>query len=85
MGRKLNTLKVFLDVCVAALFIVALKLMEAYSTPRRNGFFCDDESIRYPFRHGSISVPVLYTVTFGLPIISVRILICRSHHLSAIN
>ncbi|KAJ7986939.1 hypothetical protein DPEC_G00333580 [Dallia pectoralis] len=36
--------------------------------PYQRGFFCNDESIRYPFHSGTISSTVLYTVGFTLPI-----------------
>ncbi|KAG7241148.1 hypothetical protein INR49_025891 [Caranx melampygus] len=36
--------------------------------PYQRGFFCNDESIKYPFHHSTITSTVLYTVGFTLPI-----------------
>lgn len=36
--------------------------------PYQRGFFCSDDSIRYPFHHSTITSTVLYTVGFALPI-----------------
>ncbi|XP_029940189.1 phospholipid phosphatase 1 isoform X1 [Salarias fasciatus] len=36
--------------------------------PYQRGFFCSDDSIRYPFHHSTVTSTVLYTVGFSLPI-----------------
>lgn len=36
--------------------------------PYQRGFFCNDDSIKYPFHHSTITSTVLYTVGFALPI-----------------
>lgn len=36
--------------------------------PYQRGFFCSDDSIKYPFHHSTITSTVLYTVGFALPI-----------------
>ncbi|KAM3873871.1 phospholipid phosphatase 1 [Diretmus argenteus] len=36
--------------------------------PYQRGFFCNDESIRYPYHHSTVTSTVLYTVGFTLPI-----------------
>ncbi|XP_067842127.1 phospholipid phosphatase 1 isoform X1 [Heptranchias perlo] len=36
--------------------------------PYQSGFYCDDETIKYPFRNSTITSTVLYTVGFTLPI-----------------
>lgn len=36
--------------------------------PYQRGFFCSDDSIKYPFHHSTITSTVLYTVGFVLPI-----------------
>ncbi|KAI1240104.1 Lipid phosphate phosphohydrolase 1, partial [Lamprotornis superbus] len=40
--------------------------------PYQRGFFCNDDSIKYPFHDSTITSTVLYTVGFTLPIFSVR-------------
>lgn len=39
--------------------------------PYQRGFFCNDDSIKYPFHDSTITSTVLYTVGFTLPIFSV--------------
>lgn len=39
--------------------------------PYQRGFFCNDDSIKYPFHDSTITSTVLYTVGFTLPILSV--------------
>lgn len=39
--------------------------------PYQRGFFCNDESVGYPFHTSTVSSTVLYTVGFTLPICSV--------------
>ncbi|KAM9793210.1 phospholipid phosphatase 1 isoform X1 [Syngnathus typhle] len=36
--------------------------------PYQRGFFCSDDSIKYPFHHSTVTSTVLYTVGFSLPI-----------------
>lgn len=43
--------------------------------PYQRGFFCNDDSIKYPFHHSTVTSTVLYTVGFSLPISCVS----RSH------
>ncbi|CAL8322435.1 unnamed protein product [Lota lota] len=38
--------------------------------PYQRGFFCQDDSIHYPFHNSTITSTVLYTVGFTLPIVS---------------
>ncbi|KAF2976838.1 hypothetical protein EK904_014997 [Melospiza melodia maxima] len=38
--------------------------------PYQRGFFCNDDSIKYPFHDSTITSTVLYTVGFTLPIFS---------------
>lgn len=56
---------------LAGMPLAALKL--AKIRPYQRGFFCNDDTISYPFHHGTISSTVLYTVGFTLPISSMII------------
>lgn len=38
-----------------------------FGSPYQRGFFCADESIRYPFKESTVTSFVLYTVGLGLP------------------
>ncbi|XP_041103202.1 phospholipid phosphatase 1-like isoform X1 [Polyodon spathula] len=48
--------------------------------PYQNGFFCNDDSIRYPFHNSTITSTVLYSVGFTLPICSMIVGECLSVH-----
>ncbi|XP_020384673.1 phospholipid phosphatase 1 isoform X1 [Rhincodon typus] len=39
--------------------------------PFQRGFYCDDESIKYPFKNSTVTSTVLYTVGLSLPISSI--------------
>ncbi|XP_026678696.1 putative phosphatidate phosphatase [Diaphorina citri] len=39
--------------------------------PYKRGFFCDDESIRHPYKESTVTSRVLYFVGLGVPIITV--------------
>ncbi|XP_051892871.1 phospholipid phosphatase 1 isoform X1 [Pristis pectinata] len=41
--------------------------------PYQRGFYCDDETIKYPFRNSTITSTVLYSVGFTLPISAIII------------
>ncbi|OCU02518.1 hypothetical protein XELAEV_18008278mg [Xenopus laevis] len=63
---------VILDiVCVilAALPLGVLKLIT--KKPYQRGFFCDDDSIKYPFHDSTVTSTVLYSVGFTVPICSI--------------
>ncbi|XP_034752468.1 phospholipid phosphatase 1 isoform X1 [Etheostoma cragini] len=53
--------------------------------PYQRGFFCNDESIKYPFHHGTISSTVLYTVGFTLPISCIIFGECLSVYLKRVQ
>ncbi|CAG5867767.1 unnamed protein product [Menidia menidia] len=52
--------------CVRGLPLAAFNLGKV--RPYQRGFFCSDDSIRYPFHHSTVTSTVLYTVGFSLPI-----------------
>nr|QFF91270.1 phospholipid phosphatase 1 isoform 2 [Potamotrygon motoro] len=48
--------------------------------PYQRGFYCDDETISYPFRNSTVTSTVLYSVGFTLPISAIIIgEICSVH------
>ncbi|XP_016112874.1 phospholipid phosphatase 1 isoform X1 [Sinocyclocheilus grahami] len=53
--------------------------------PYQRGFFCNDDSISYPFHTSTVTSTVLYTVGFTLPICSMIIGECLSVYLSRIK
>ncbi|XP_050977686.1 phospholipid phosphatase 1 isoform X1 [Labeo rohita] len=53
--------------------------------PYQRGFFCNDESISYPFHSSTVTSTVLYTMGFTLPICSMIIGECLSVYLNRIK
>ncbi|KAL7847999.1 hypothetical protein AOLI_G00227170 [Acnodon oligacanthus] len=53
--------------------------------PYQRGFFCNDESISYPFNSSTVTSTVLYTVGFTLPICSMVIGECLSVYLNRLK
>ncbi|XP_022518784.2 phospholipid phosphatase 1 isoform X1 [Astyanax mexicanus] len=53
--------------------------------PYRRGFFCNDESIGYPFHSSTVTSTTLYTVGFTLPICSMVVGECLSVHLNRLK
>ncbi|KAF7700857.1 phospholipid phosphatase 1 isoform X1 [Silurus meridionalis] len=53
--------------------------------PYQRGFFCNDESIGYPFHSSTITSTVLYTMGFTLPICSMIVGECVSVYLKRIK
>ncbi|XP_074851668.1 phospholipid phosphatase 1 isoform X1 [Carettochelys insculpta] len=62
---------VFLDVVCVVLAGLPLGVLNlAKIKPYQRGFFCNDDSIKYPFHDSTITSTVLYSVGFTLPIFS---------------
>lgn len=63
---------VLLDVVCVVLAGLPLGILNlAKIKPFQRGFFCNDDSIQYPFHPSTITSTVLYTVGFTLPILSI--------------
>ncbi|XP_073200044.1 phospholipid phosphatase 1 isoform X2 [Lepidochelys kempii] len=62
---------VFLDVVCVVLAGLPLGVLNlAKIKPYQRGFFCNDDSIKYPFHDSTVTSTVLYAVGFSLPIFS---------------
>ena len=35
--------------------------------PRRQGFFCDDDTIKYPYKEDTVGADVIISVTLAVP------------------
>ncbi|KAM9820118.1 phospholipid phosphatase 1 [Neosynchiropus ocellatus] len=53
--------------------------------PYQRGFFCSDDSIKYPFHPSTVSSTVLYTVGFALPISCMVVGECLSVYLKRLS
>ncbi|XP_033751251.1 phospholipid phosphatase 3-like [Pecten maximus] len=63
-NRKVLTVTV--DVILVGSVALCAGLVHLLMTPYHRGFYCDDESISYPFHSSTIPSTVLYVVGFGL-------------------
>ncbi|KAL5006716.1 hypothetical protein ScPMuIL_015522 [Solemya velum] len=66
-------LRVLTDAVIIATFGLCLLLYKLKGEPYERGFFCDDQSLMYPYHSSgldTISSTVLYTVGFVLPLLT---------------
>ncbi|VVC44560.1 Hypothetical protein CINCED_3A021318 [Cinara cedri] len=59
--------KVIVDILCLSLVGFPVLMFYMFGSPYHRGFFCSDESIRYPFKESTVSSKVLYSVGLGLP------------------
>jgi phosphatidate phosphatase len=59
------------DFALTALVGLGVLLFFLVGKPYRRGFYCDDDSIRYPYHDSTISNAVLYVVGLSVPLIVV--------------
>ncbi|CAH0590059.1 unnamed protein product [Chrysodeixis includens] len=62
--------KIILD--FAILFCVGFLILAFYlwGTPYKRGFFCDDESLKHPYKESTVTNVMLYIVGLGLPVLT---------------
>lgn len=60
-------------VCLCAVGIPVLAFFLA-GKPFKRGFFCDDESLRYPFRPSTVTSPMLYSYGVLVPVFTMTII-----------
>ncbi|XP_030371858.1 putative phosphatidate phosphatase [Scaptodrosophila lebanonensis] len=66
--RKL-TQKILIELAIMVALTIPICLYEFAVEPARRGFFCDDESIRYPFKDNTITPVMLGLLVGGLPLL----------------
>ncbi|XP_071944050.1 phospholipid phosphatase 1-like [Antedon mediterranea] len=71
-GIKLK-FKIPLDIFIAVLVVLPAAILNLSATPYQRGFYCDDHSVRYPYKPDTISSTVLVVVGGLVPIISIII------------
>ncbi|KAK4015742.1 hypothetical protein OUZ56_030716 [Daphnia magna] len=59
-------------ICLAIVWLPVL-LLHLLGKPFQRGFYCDDNSIRYPFKNSTVTNVMLYCFGLGLPIASMFI------------
>ncbi|CAL2031102.1 hypothetical protein CAEBREN_02229 [Caenorhabditis brenneri] len=61
--------RVLCDFLVLTLIAIPLYIFHEFVPPYRRGFYCDDESIRYPFRKSTVSRQMLIVIGLLIPIL----------------
>ena len=70
--------RVIFNVCAILALAIPLLFFKYRTVPFQQGFFCNDDSIRYPYKDSTITNVVLYIVGMCLPISAM--LICETVH-----
>uniref|UniRef100_UPI00358E4AD6 phospholipid phosphatase 3-like n=1 Tax=Myxine glutinosa TaxID=7769 RepID=UPI00358E4AD6 len=72
LGRVHPVVSICLDVlCLILAWLTVIVLNQSYVRPFQRGFFCDDESIRYPHRESTITHELLYSLGVLAPVLSI--------------
>ncbi|KAH0952140.1 hypothetical protein HN011_011207, partial [Eciton burchellii] len=67
-SSKLMLRKIIFDfLCIFVMGLTVLMLF-LFGTPHKRGFFCNDESISYPYHESTVTSTVLYVIGLFLPI-----------------
>ncbi|XP_073836734.1 putative phosphatidate phosphatase [Musca autumnalis] len=61
IARIVFDLLIFAGVCLCELGL------RKWLKPHKRGFFCNDESLQYPFRESTITVPVMVAIVLAVP------------------
>ncbi|XP_063830845.1 putative phosphatidate phosphatase [Ostrinia nubilalis] len=62
--------KVFMD--FAIVFCIGFLILAFYlwGVPYNRGFFCDDESLKHPYKESTVTNVMLYIIGLGLPVVT---------------
>ncbi|CAI9731658.1 Hypothetical predicted protein [Octopus vulgaris] len=67
----LTPLNLFIDGLIWILVALPLPLMYMYIEPTKKGFFCNDQSLRYPYKPDTVSTNFLYLASCLIPLVLV--------------
>lgn len=67
-----NTLPSFTTLCLIAYFIISLLMNGDIRPLVKRGFFCNDSSIKYPFKKDTISVKLLMLIALIIPAVVIK-------------
>ncbi|XP_008431376.1 phospholipid phosphatase 3-like [Poecilia reticulata] len=59
--------------CFSIVILVGILLEKSFWPPYRRGFFCDDESIRFPYKNSTVPTSILIATSICLPLFSMII------------
>ncbi|EDV52764.1 putative phosphatidate phosphatase [Drosophila erecta] len=73
--RLRPNMRIWVDLVLLALLIVLVENFGAFwGPPTKRGFFCDDESLMYPYHENTVSSTLLHWLGLYLPLISLVVL-----------
>jgi len=76
-SRQNDSRRKLVKICLdfGCLTVIGIPLLCLYFSgkPFRRGFYCDDTSIRYPFKESTISSGLLYVYAIGIPVIIISV------------
>uniref|UniRef100_A0A5S6Q7I6 AcidPPc domain-containing protein n=1 Tax=Trichuris muris TaxID=70415 RepID=A0A5S6Q7I6_TRIMR len=66
---KTQVLRIALDLVILGGISLPILILKLAVSPYERGFYCDDESIRYPFKESTVSTTQLNLVAFPVPLL----------------
>nr|CAH0101222.1 unnamed protein product [Daphnia galeata] len=67
-GTSFLIRQLVIDVLCLAIVWLPVLLLDLLGKPFERGFYCDDTSIRYPYKDSTVTSTLLYSYSLGLPI-----------------
>ncbi|XP_034479832.1 putative phosphatidate phosphatase [Drosophila innubila] len=68
-AQRQLTRRFLIELLIVVVLVIPICIYEFAVEPARRGFFCDDESIRYPFRNNTVTPVMLGLLTGVLPLL----------------
>ncbi|KFM70012.1 putative phosphatidate phosphatase, partial [Stegodyphus mimosarum] len=72
-NKKHVGMKIAADFILLLVVSVPILLFYGVLTPYKRGYFCDDDSIRYPYKESTISDRILYTIGTSVGVIVIAL------------
>ncbi|KRZ18385.1 Lipid phosphate phosphohydrolase 1, partial [Trichinella zimbabwensis] len=66
-----SPVQISIHILLFGLVSLPILIFNKFVWPYRRGFYCDDESIRYPFKESTVSMTVLNLIIFPVPILTI--------------
>lgn len=67
MSRLATTARICFDLLIFCGLCFTIYALQKWPVPYKRGFFCNDESLQYPYRESSIGVVTLVVVVLSVP------------------
>ncbi|XP_059478551.1 putative phosphatidate phosphatase [Neocloeon triangulifer] len=72
--------RVIIDCLILGSVALPLLIFKIWGTPYKRGFFCNDESLKHPFKDSTVTSEMLYVTGFAVPIAIFLATEFRHHH-----